>query len=419
MYEIIPDKELSVDTLLNSKNILFTESEIQLYKKTPWTWHLLSGENVIKNTDYYLNAGYDAFVSVMALDDTVRHVLKELILTKGTLNKETLNLVPLEDLHLENKIKRLDALTKEILELPLPVTSNVYSNNILHNSADANNYGVIKSLYDLKMCGFKIAESCVGNLLTEQYSQNVVASILTQNKYPILTDISRKLSTGISSIKGSYVNYIESNKTSNIPKDIDLVLSANINTIEKYYSLIIKGLDLPKIDDTEISLILIPHEYLDGYTFFDLDVNKKSVFIQANRLIQLNNHPEKIVGISGNIALEKLRQKIPKVDKIKALFDNPITYRKVQSMIRQPERFYKKLDQVNLSYLVSAPIDRKYPLSKDLSSKDLQKMLAAASIELSQMNLQLYSYFENKIENNCIEDTTAHYHDISYEHKYS
>jgi len=128
-YEIIPDSELNIETLLNSNKILLAESEIKSYKNTPWTWYTISGEspesiwyaNVnsgssIQNTNSQKNKinmlidmGYSAFDDVITIDNTVKKALKH--------NKD--NAIPIteltiSDLKMQSKIEHINKLSNFI-----------------------------------------------------------------------------------------------------------------------------------------------------------------------------------------------------------------------------------------------------------------------------------------------------------------
>jgi hypothetical protein len=368
-YEIIPDSKLNLSTLLDATKPLFTESEIKLLKKSPWTWYHLSEEPPEKNKAFYLDAGYHAFKSVITLDNTLKKALQTSFLENLTI----------DDLRLKKKIEGLNKISEF-----MGLTNNQIKSSNLRDA-----------FYECKRAGFEIAEECLSELLGEQYALDVNVTDANRKKFEQLIEYISLVWAETAFVKGSYVEYIESNGTSKKPSDIDLVLIVDHLDKNSYYENMELFGDDAKIDDIPIHPLFISTEFREAYTFFDLDINKNTKFLyndSINTPMRLRRNPENLILFMGNMSIEKQRCMMVDEDKINDLCYSKNAHSKIASAIRQPEMFYKHLSQNNLGHIVSPPIKLSDDFDRNMPFGEIKRLLAESSIELSRMAQKLNNY---------------------------
>jgi hypothetical protein len=368
-YNIILDSQLTAENLLKYNKVFFTESEIKLFAKTPWIWYTISGEKPEKTPELYLDAGYTAFSTIITLDNTLK---KALSTTHSFLGKE----ITEEDVNIEKKIEKIEKLSA-FLGL---------------NAAKIDTKDTVRALYECKMLGFAIAYFCQSKLPDEKYLFKAKSDEERRKKFAGVPESIASENPALAFIKGSYVDYINSNGTTRLPSDIDVPMVINCLTKERYVNILEHS---SGVDNIEIFPMIIPLKYMDGYTFFDLDVHEKSEFIAGNETIVLAKNPAKMLRTASNFGLEKIRSLLVNDEKIETLCRSPNVHRKIYSAIRLPELFYMRLKQNNLGHLFYVPESRSLKFHKNLPLNDIKNLLAESSIELSMMNQIFNNYLDN------------------------
>jgi len=419
-YEIIPDSELNIETLLNSNKILLAESEIKSYKNTPWTWYTISGEspesiwyaNVnsgssIQNTNSQKNKinmlidmGYSAFDDVITIDNTVKKALKH--------NKD--NAIPIteltiSDLKMQSKIEHINKLSN-FIGMPQIINLNAYNNKAISKK------DIIDAVFECKLTGWDIAQICYTKIEELDKNKEEINSINIEqlqqdSKFSKITDYAIKMGAVRSFLKGSYINYIESGKKAKFPSDIDVsIILKNLNKFE--YLQIIQ--EESKIEDIEIYPLIIAYCHKEAHAFFDLDVNSKSRIIYNNsaynnslnrnainnNILHTTNHPEKMIRVIGNAGINKIRALALNEEHIKELCQSSHAHRKIYSAIRMPEIFYRRIKEYNRGIIINKPNEYSSKFYPTMPFSEIQKLLMQSSIELSKMNIALNEYIINQ-----------------------
>jgi hypothetical protein len=368
-YDIMPDSKLNLTALINSSKILFTESEINLLKKSPWTWHNISGEIPEKSQNFYIDAGYHAFKAVIPLDNTLRKALKH----------NSLDNVTLENLKMQKKIDELNKLSRFL--------------GIQNNEITSSNIEDV--VYESKLAGFIIAKFCEEKLIDEKYQFKIKISDKNKKNFADFMPYVCSSLPKLAFVKGSYVEYAESGGIIKIPQDAYLELIVNSLEKDAYYNIIHQYAKDAQINNIPLNPLIVSDCFRDAFTFFDLDINEKTRFLYAapgSDVIYLRKNPEKLLLAKGNEGLEKLRGLIVEDNIIKELCESDNAHRKINAMVNQPEVFYKFIKENKLDNLVTPP-EKINKFNKNLPSYKIKALLAKSSIELSIMNQRLNNQY--------------------------
>lgn len=366
-YDVVLDSELSVDALLestNNKRAILSETEVEIMKKSPWLWHLISGELPEKNKEFYRDAGYCAFETVITMDNSFYNALSN-----------NTNDMSMADVNIEHKIKNINKLSN-LLELH-------------HLKIEGENY--FDLFFQCKMAGFEIADYCANQLDDEHKS--IILNVSDKNKkiYECVVEYVHP-NSGMAFIKGSYIDYIVSGRTTKQPHDIDVGLLLNINK-DNYYEMMNMYKDVA-IEKIPIVPLIIPLSAKKGHSFFDLDINQETILLYSNKTETLNvsTNPEKIIRTMGNSSLMKLRVLLSDEEKLNELYFKKFAHSKIYSTIRKPERMHTRLKQYRLENILTPLETTGDDFEINDSLNEIKNILARASIENSKMNSVLYNY---------------------------
>jgi hypothetical protein len=366
-YRIIKDRDLSVDTLINRDHILFTESEIRLFQKTPWTWHMASDNIPVKNNNFFWDAGYSSLTAISDIDTIIKNAMKQKPL--HSLNSNEVNL--------DKKISELNRLS-HFLGIP---------------KMDMDSANIPQIAYKCKIRGLELASMCLEELFVE--SKPIKANATEENKikFAELIASTSQFSPVIAFVKGSYVSYIEFGKKTKTPAEAYVQIIVKDFDEKKYYDMLNIN---ATVEDIRVRPLLIPYRFKDAYTFFDLDVNKKSRFIHGNENVFIRRHPDKILRVMGNTHLEKIRSFTSSDERIENMLASDKDHKKIYLAIRQAYLYHWQLHANGLGEIAGEANHRYKEFNRNLPLRDLKRLLAESSIEVSELAQRLNRYIERR-----------------------
>ncbi|MGV8087115.1 MAG: hypothetical protein ACP5N1_05795 [Candidatus Woesearchaeota archaeon] len=418
-YTIIPDSKLNMETLLELNTLVFTESEVKSFQNTLWTWSNITNlplEKILKDKgkemhdlekekplekdikdknikdmmiNLLIDIGYIAFSEVMTMDNTIKKAVE---LQSIDPNYK----ITLSGLSMTNKIEQLDKLSK-IMDI-----KSIEPLNQRYLSPKKRD--IYDRLFEYKMRGWEIASMCFDYIKeldsNEIKSINIISSKDSEIKFSEIISYAKKMNATKAFLKGSYINYVESQYTSNLPSDIDVVILIKDLDKSRYFNILEEK---SFIRDIDIIPLIIPDLYKNAHTFFDLDMSKGGKLIYLNPEYSSDSgsnsmimHPEKIIRVMGNNRLSKIRSLAVNRNMINKLCSSETAHRKIYSLIRTPEIYYRILKENNIDHLVTKPVVLSSKFDKNMPTVEIQKLLFESSINLSYMNSMLEQYISNK-----------------------
>lgn len=360
-FEVIKDNELTTEALLHSQKPLFTESEIRMLRFSPWTWHLISGEMPKKTNEFYMDAGYCSFLTTITMDHMLSHALE----------KKTLGNLSENDLRFARKT---DKQNKLISIINSPLLSPIKGANLLD------------SFYQTKMAGYAIAGECIARINNDEKQQFIPKVSEKLDAYRALIPFAAASLADFCFVKGSYVDYVESGRKTKRPSDIDLGIMCSLDA-QEYFEMMESYDSDANVDGIIVNPLFIPFGEHLGYTFFDLDINEKTKFVYADNSSEgfaTRKNPLKLVHSDGNCSLRSLRKLTADKSELEELASSGLQ-RKIYSLIRKPEMFYKKLLLTSMQNEVEAPAGLSRMYAPELSIDKTRELAAMASIEISRM----------------------------------